>query len=61
MKRKPVDSAARWRVYRIAGKAACHLTELKAASADEAIRRTIKEFGISDPEQQRRLGAQRVD
>ena len=58
---KPMStSVQRWRVTRIVGNAARQITELRAKSAEEAIKRTIKEFDIADPQQQSRLAAHRV-
>ena len=49
----------RWRVNRIVGNAARELCELDAKSAEDAIKRAIREFEIK-PERQNRLAAYRV-
>jgi hypothetical protein len=53
---KPLPS---WRITIIRKKGE-RLGTVEAATADEAIKVAIKEFGITDPERQRRLVAQRV-
>ena len=53
-------SVQRWHVTRIVGKAAREICQLQAEGADEAIKRVIKEFEITDPQQQSRLAAQRI-
>jgi hypothetical protein len=60
MKRKSSNDLPKWRVTRIVGSAAREVCQLEAKSADEAVKRTIKEFEITDPHQQSRLGAYRV-
>jgi hypothetical protein len=54
---KPLPS---WRIIAIAKKGR-YLGTVKAATADEAIKVAISEFGITDPERQRRLAAQRIE
>jgi hypothetical protein len=54
------ENLPRWRVSRIVGNRAREIAELQAASADAAIRRAIREYGIDDPHQQQRLAAKRV-
>ena len=58
MKRKN-ESTPRWRVTVIAGARAREITELKAESAEAAIKRAIREHGI-EPEQQNWVGAYRI-
>ena len=53
------SSAPRWRVTVIGGNRARQLTEQEAASAEVA-KRAIREHGINDPHQQKRLMAYRV-
>src|SRR5262249_30842257 len=48
----------RWRIVRIRAKGS-YVGSVEAATADEAIRKAIEEFEITDPEQQKRLIAQR--
>jgi hypothetical protein len=60
MTKRKSESAQRWRVTRLIGNAAREICEFQANSAEEAIKRAIKEFGITDAHQQKRLGAQRV-
>ena len=59
MRPKSPKDLPRWRVTRIVGAAAREVCELQAKTADEAIRRTIREHGI-EPERQKRLAAYRV-
>jgi hypothetical protein len=56
---KQMTTAPRWRVTRIAGARATELCELEATSAEEAVKRAIREFEIA-PEQQNRIAAYRV-
>jgi hypothetical protein len=61
MKRKSTSkSVQRWRVNPIMGPRAQEICELEAKSAEEAAKRVIKEHGIADPHQQRRIAAYRV-
>jgi hypothetical protein len=60
MKGKRKSTPQRWQVTRIVGNAARQITELEADSAAEAIKRAIKEYEITDPQQQRRLAARPV-
>ena len=53
-------SVQRWRVTVIGGSRAREITELQADSAEAAIKRAIREHGINDPHQQKRLAAYRV-
>jgi hypothetical protein len=57
-RRLPKD-LPRWRVTRIVGNRARELCELEAATADAAVKRAIREFGI-DAERAKRLAAYRV-
>jgi hypothetical protein len=50
----------RWRISRIRGTPAVEIDTVEAADAEQAIQVAIKEFEISDPEQQKRLAARRV-
>jgi hypothetical protein len=53
------ETAALWRITRIAGARAQDLGELRADTADAAIKRCIHEFKI-EPERQHRISAYRV-
>jgi hypothetical protein len=59
MKRKS-ESSPRWRVNVIVGNRAREIAELQAPTADAAIKRAIREYGISDPHKQQRLAARPV-
>jgi flagellar biosynthesis/type III secretory pathway ATPase len=54
------SSLQRWRVTRIIGARGREVCELQAKTADEAIKRAIREYGIDDPHQRMRLAAYRV-
>jgi len=62
--KRPVPSkrftVTRWRVNVIAGARARDICQIEAKSAEEAVKRAIKEYGISDQNQQQRLGAYRI-
>jgi hypothetical protein len=58
MKQK-VKGIPRWRVTRIIGAKAREICELEAKSADEAVKRAIREFDI-EPRWQKRLAAYQV-
>jgi hypothetical protein len=60
MKRESKSSLPRWRVIRIGGAKAREIWTLQAADAAAAVKRTIKEFPITDPAEQSRLAAHRV-
>jgi predicted chitinase len=47
-----------WRIVRIRAKGA-YVGTVVAATADEAIKKAIEEYAITDPQQQARLMAQR--
>lgn len=57
MKRKS-ENLPRWVVNRIIGNQAREICELEAKSAEAAIKRAIREYGIDDPQQ--RLAARPV-
>ncbi|MEA2875561.1 MAG: hypothetical protein QOF14_757 [Hyphomicrobiales bacterium] len=59
MARKPKD-LPRWRVIRIVGNAAREICTLPVASAEAAIKGAIREHGIDDPHEQKRLAARPV-
>lgn len=58
MANRPKD-LPKWRVTRIVGAAAREVCELHATSAEEAVKRAIREYDI-EPERQSRLAAYRV-
>jgi len=57
---KEPTKLATWAIVRIKGTPAAVIGHVKAADAASAIEEAIKRFGISEPEQQRRLAARRV-
>jgi len=57
-KKKISDSE--WRITLISGKRGHVYGRVSAGNADEAVKRAIKEFEITNPEHQKRLAAQRV-
>jgi len=56
---KKANEHPRWRVTHIAGAKAREICELEARSAEDAVKRAIREFEIA-PERQNRLAAYRV-
>jgi hypothetical protein len=50
-----------WRIVRIKRSPAAYVGHVRAADEKEAIRRAIQEFQITNPEDQKRLVAQRID
>jgi 1,2-phenylacetyl-CoA epoxidase PaaB subunit len=50
-----------WRIFRIRGTPAAEIGTVQAPDAETAIKVAIKEFNIKNPEQQKRLMAQRRD
>jgi hypothetical protein len=50
-----------WRISRIRGTPAVEIGTVQAPDAETAIKVAIKEFNIKNPEQQKRLMAQRRD
>jgi hypothetical protein len=51
----------RWKIYRLKGTPAVFVGAVEATDERAAIQAAIKEFGINDPAQQKRLMAQRDD
>ena len=49
-----------WRITRIRGSRAEHLGVLEAPDAESAIAAGIRQFGVTDPEQQKRIAAYRL-
>lgn len=60
MAKRPATKLPAWRITLIR-KRGEYVGTVRAASADDAIRVAIKEFGIEDKERQRRLSAQPLD
>ena len=49
-----------WRITRIRSTPAALIGHVEAPDAEQAIEEAIRQFGIADPEQQKRLAAQPV-
>jgi len=54
------SAEAEWIVYVIRGKRAGRLGTVAAADCDAAIAKAIEEFGITDPERQKRVAVSPV-
>ncbi len=50
----------KWRITRIKGTPAAYVGNVHAPDAETAIKTAIEEFGITNPEHQKRLVAQRT-
>jgi hypothetical protein len=50
----------RWRISRIRGTPAEQIGTVEATDAEQAMQVAIKEYGITDTEQQKRLAARRM-
>ena len=50
-----------WRITLIRNRSGVRIGTVEAVTAEEAIKIAIRNYGITDPEQQRRLVAQRVE
>jgi hypothetical protein len=50
-----------WRITLIRNRSGVRIATVEAATAEEAIKIAIRDYGITDPEQQRRLVAQRIE
>jgi hypothetical protein len=62
MKRSPRSQKLhRWRITRIKASPAVMIGYVEAPDQERAIRAAIREFGITDPEHQKRLVAQRIE
>jgi hypothetical protein len=63
VKRRKSSSARtyRWSIYRLRGTPAAFIGSVEAADEKGAVDAAIREFGIDDPQHQRRLIAQRQD
>jgi hypothetical protein len=55
------EKTYRWSIYRLRGTPAAFLGSVEAADEKGAVEAAIEQFGIDDPQQQRRLIAQRQD
>jgi hypothetical protein len=51
----PKPKLHRWRISRIRGTPAQFIGYVQATNEAEAIKQAIKQFGIADPEKQKRL------
>ena len=51
----------RWKIYRLRGTPAAFIGSVTATDEKAALMAAIEEFGIHDPQQQKRLLAQRQD
>jgi hypothetical protein len=60
MAKPPAPKLFQWRITRIRATPAALIGYVNAPDAEQAIKEAIREFGITDPEQQRRLAAQPV-
>ena len=60
MPKGPSKKMYEWRVTRIRATPAALIGYVEAPDAEEAIKEAIRAFGITDPEQRKRLAAQRV-
>jgi hypothetical protein len=49
-----------WRITRIRSTPAAFIGHVEAPDAEEAVKEAIRKFGITDPDQQKRLAAQPV-
>jgi len=59
-KRPAPQKLYQWRITRIRSTPAALIGHVEAPDAEQAIKEAIREFGITDPEQQKRLAAQPV-
>jgi hypothetical protein len=60
MPKRPSTKIYEWRITRIRSTPAALIGHVEAPDAEQAIRDAIRQFGITDPEQQKRLAAQPV-
>jgi hypothetical protein len=58
MPKRPSTKMYEWRITRIRSTPAALIGHVEAPDAEQAIREAIRQFGITDPEQQKRLAAQ---
>jgi hypothetical protein len=59
-KRPPPQKLYQWRIIRIRSTPAALIGHVQTPDAEQAIKEAIREFGITDPGQQKRLAAQMV-
>jgi len=60
MPKRPATKLYEWRIIRIKASPAAVIGHVQAPDAEQAIKEAIREFGITDPEHQKRLAAQPV-
>jgi hypothetical protein len=60
MPKRPRTKMYEWRITRIRSTPAALIGHVEAPDAEQAIEAAIRQFGIADPEQQKRLAAQPV-
>jgi hypothetical protein len=60
MPKPSIPKIFQWRIIRIKASPAAIVGHVNAPDAEQAIKEAIREFGITDPEQQKRLAAQPV-
>jgi hypothetical protein len=58
--KKSITTMHTWAISRIKGTPAVEIGWVDAPDAETAIKEAIKRYGITDPEQQKRLAARRV-
>jgi hypothetical protein len=59
-KRSPRSKLYEWRITRIRSTPARFIGYVQAPDAEQAVKEAIAQFGISNPQEQARLAAQRV-
>jgi hypothetical protein len=60
MAKRPSTKIYEWRITRIRSTPAALIGHVEAPDAEQAIKEAIRQFGITDREQQKRLAAQLV-
>jgi hypothetical protein len=60
MAKRPNTKMYEWRITRIRSTPAALIGHVEAPDAEQVIKEAIREFGITDPQQQKRLAAQPV-
>jgi hypothetical protein len=60
MAKRPSTKMYEWRITRIRSTPAALIGHVEAPNAEQAIQEAIREFGITDAQQQKRLAAQPV-
>jgi hypothetical protein len=59
-RQRPNPKMFEWLITRIRSTPAALIGHVEAPDAEQAIKEAIRQFGITDPEQQKRLAAQPV-